>query len=341
MPESFGARLRRQRENHGIALEALAQQTRIKESLLEALERDDLSQWPTGFYRRAFFRAYAAAIQLDPDAAFNEFQQLYPEPPADDVLAAMAATLGVEQKRDRTGIRTVVESAISSLARLRSSVAADSGPPSVDPRKVAEAPDAASAVASAEVTRGLSEQAEGRPDPPENKPLTPSEPEINLAELARLCVELGCVTTEGQARALLSEAARLLRASGLIVWALNPRAMQLEAALVHGYSPKVVAQLPRVKHLDGNATAEAWRTLQTRVLGDCIAGKAAIAAPLRTAMGCVGVFAVELQSGVEPTADRIAMATLLSATLAPLAESLSQPAEFTLPTAINSEMQTV
>ena len=97
MPESFGARLRRQREKRGIALEALAKQTRIKASLLEALERDDLSQWPSGFYRRAFFRAYASAIGLDPDATFCEFQQLYPEPLFPERPAAF---LVVEYRQD-------------------------------------------------------------------------------------------------------------------------------------------------------------------------------------------------------------------------------------------------
>ena len=46
MPESFGARLRQQRERQQIALTAIAEQTKIGLSLLEALERDDLSHWP-------------------------------------------------------------------------------------------------------------------------------------------------------------------------------------------------------------------------------------------------------------------------------------------------------
>jgi len=46
MPESFGARLRQRREEQQIALSAIAEQIKIKSSLLEALERDDVSHWP-------------------------------------------------------------------------------------------------------------------------------------------------------------------------------------------------------------------------------------------------------------------------------------------------------
>ncbi len=56
MPESFGARLRQRRERQQIALTSIAEQTKISLSLLEALERDDVSHWPAGIFRRAFIR---------------------------------------------------------------------------------------------------------------------------------------------------------------------------------------------------------------------------------------------------------------------------------------------
>jgi len=62
MSESFGARLRQQRERQHIALATIAEQTKIKVSLLEGLERDDISYWPVGIFRRAFIRSYAHAI---------------------------------------------------------------------------------------------------------------------------------------------------------------------------------------------------------------------------------------------------------------------------------------
>src|SRR3954467_15364505 len=80
MPDSFGARMRETRERQQVALITIAEQTKIKLSLLEALERDDVSHWPSGIFRRAFIRAYAHAIGLKPHVVAPEFLEAYPAP---------------------------------------------------------------------------------------------------------------------------------------------------------------------------------------------------------------------------------------------------------------------
>jgi hypothetical protein len=80
MKNTFGARVRRHRERQGIALSTIADKTKIKASLLEGLERDDLSHWPTGLFRRSWVRSYAHAIGLDADAIVREFLECHPEP---------------------------------------------------------------------------------------------------------------------------------------------------------------------------------------------------------------------------------------------------------------------
>ena len=91
MPETFGARLRQRRQQQQIDLRAISEQTKIKMSLLDGLERDDVSHWPSGIYRRAYIRAYAQAIALDPDTVLREFVELYPEPADVEAAAAIAA----------------------------------------------------------------------------------------------------------------------------------------------------------------------------------------------------------------------------------------------------------
>jgi transcriptional regulator with XRE-family HTH domain len=78
-PVSFGARLRAERERRQISIASIADKTKILGALLEGLENDDVSRWPTGFYRRAFFRAYVVAIGLDPDPTIREFNERFPE----------------------------------------------------------------------------------------------------------------------------------------------------------------------------------------------------------------------------------------------------------------------
>lgn len=103
--EAFGARLRREREGRGITLDAIVKSTKINRSLLEALERNDLSQWPVGIFRRAFLRAYAAAIGLPVEPLVAEFVQLFPEPGQEDKSKAdtqpgnLRLTLASEQRQ--------------------------------------------------------------------------------------------------------------------------------------------------------------------------------------------------------------------------------------------------
>jgi transcriptional regulator with XRE-family HTH domain len=381
MPDSYGARLRQQREERGIALAAIAKQTRIKEALLEALEHDDLSQWPNGFYRRAFFRAYAAAIHLDPDAAFREFQALHPEPPEVDVMQAMAATLGRGEGNGRsTALRSAMGSAISSLSRLRRAAPEESAPAADAPLNgslqlgyqetgrpaIADSGSQLPPISSTSHSSNLGSIEAVPLEPPavqaeaprhdDRTPASPASAEAGVApvpapvraesgpdllELARLCAEFGCITTSEEAELLLREAGAMLDATGLIVWVWNPRVGQLYPALFHGYSRRVVAQLPLVRRDDTNATAVSFRTSQTRVISDAASGECAFVVPLRTATGCVGAFAVELRRGLEATKERIAVATVLATQLAPIADCMGQPEQLTLPHAVNGAVQTV
>jgi cytoskeletal protein RodZ len=78
--ESFGARLRYERERRQIALRSIAESTKISVPLLEGLERDDVSRWPSGIFRKSFVRSYAEAVGLDADAIVREFTERYPDP---------------------------------------------------------------------------------------------------------------------------------------------------------------------------------------------------------------------------------------------------------------------
>jgi len=81
--ESFGRRLRRERERRQIALISIAENSKISVSLLRDLERDDVSKWPPGIFRRSFMRAYAQAVGLDVEATTREFLERFPDPDPD------------------------------------------------------------------------------------------------------------------------------------------------------------------------------------------------------------------------------------------------------------------
>ncbi|HEV3141056.1 MAG TPA: helix-turn-helix transcriptional regulator [Vicinamibacterales bacterium] len=75
---AFGPNLRRIRLQRGVSLERIAADTKVGITLWAGLERNDLSRWPTGIYARAYVRAYAQAIGIDPEAAVDEFCRTFP-----------------------------------------------------------------------------------------------------------------------------------------------------------------------------------------------------------------------------------------------------------------------
>lgn len=76
MPDpSLGTWLRNERERRGITLKTISDQTKVSAPLLEGLEADNLARWPGGIYRRAFVRAYATALGLNPDEVIRRFEE--------------------------------------------------------------------------------------------------------------------------------------------------------------------------------------------------------------------------------------------------------------------------
>lgn len=82
---SLGIWLRRERERRGITIKQVADQTKVAAPLLDGLESGDLSRWPGGIYRRAFVKAYAAALGLDADDVVKRFEQEHPPEPLEPV----------------------------------------------------------------------------------------------------------------------------------------------------------------------------------------------------------------------------------------------------------------
>jgi transcriptional regulator with XRE-family HTH domain len=77
--ETFVTRLRRHRQRNRVSLEEIAAETRVKRELIEALENNDLSEWPRGLYARALIRTYASVVGLDPGDTVDDFCRLFPE----------------------------------------------------------------------------------------------------------------------------------------------------------------------------------------------------------------------------------------------------------------------
>jgi transcriptional regulator with XRE-family HTH domain len=96
--DTFGPRLRSERERRGISLDTIAVVTNVSIELWQGLERNDFSRWPTGIFARAFVRDYAKALGLDADEVVDDFCRLYPigDRRAERVIRAQAELIGHE-----------------------------------------------------------------------------------------------------------------------------------------------------------------------------------------------------------------------------------------------------
>ncbi len=77
--DTFGPRLRSERERRGISIETIVTVTKVGADLWLGLERNDFSKWPSGIFARAFVRDYAKAVGLDADEVVDEFCRLFPQ----------------------------------------------------------------------------------------------------------------------------------------------------------------------------------------------------------------------------------------------------------------------
>jgi transcriptional regulator with XRE-family HTH domain len=91
--DDFGSVLKEARERRGIGLRQIADDTKISVRALEALERNDISQLPGGIFSRAFVRAYASQIGLDPEETVESFLRHFPH---DSVTVGHPPTMRID-----------------------------------------------------------------------------------------------------------------------------------------------------------------------------------------------------------------------------------------------------
>lgn len=100
--DTFGPRLRRERERRGISLDTIVMRTNVSRELWQGFESNDFSRWPAGLFARAFVRDYAKAVGLDPSEVVEDFCRLFP-------LGDRRALPGIRAQAELIGHETTVK----------------------------------------------------------------------------------------------------------------------------------------------------------------------------------------------------------------------------------------
>jgi hypothetical protein len=70
---AFGEKLRKQREQRGISLDAISTTTKISPRMLRAIEDEHFDQLPGGVFNKGFVRAYARQVGLDEEETISDY----------------------------------------------------------------------------------------------------------------------------------------------------------------------------------------------------------------------------------------------------------------------------
>ena len=321
METSFGTRLRQQREQRQVSLEDISTKTKIKASLLEGLEGDDLSRWPQGIFRRAYIRAYAQAIGLEPDTVVQQFLALYPEPAEELPLVAPESP-----KRPPTRLRFLLNAAFGA-ARQAATEARDGYharldhvtrviPQYVEPlyeRETIEPDDVVGPAEQDSIDQDILEQ-DGVEQP--DLPLPFVQPAF--ADIADLCTRVARASNLTQLEPRLADAVRILNAVGAVLWTWERHKGALRARVSCGYAEDVLARFPVVGRDADNAIGVAFRSGKIAVVDGADGETGAIAVPLLGPDGCVGVLALEVRHGDERNSILHAIASIVAAQFVPL-----------------------
>jgi hypothetical protein len=143
-------------------------------------------------------------------------------------------------------------------------------------------------------------------------------PGLSLAEAAALCGDLAKVVDTRDVPPLFDRAAAVLSAKGAVLWVADSGGAMLRPSLTHGYSDRVVAKLGQLTADADNLTSLAYRSMRPQsVNGGTPESHGAIAVPLLSSTGCVGVLAAETRQQ-HPGHDVLPVAQMIAAQFAAL-----------------------
>ena len=341
MDLTFGARLRSQRERQHVELAAIAEETKINVALLEGLERDDLSRWPGGLFRRAYVRTYAQKIGLDPEKVVREFLAIYPEP-VEESSPVEAIAQNSQGRRPRTRIGLMLSSLASrkpqhkdATRRLVTPTVPEPAVAAVAAQPVSE--EAVLPVSSPEAVAVPQLDIEAAALPldfdvngtrprlvmvPAPDPTVEARRESRLERyvgtVARLCSRIACARDDHDVSEALEDTVSTLEARGAILWAWDIDRDVLYPALAHGYPDDLLAKLPDVERDDDNAISAAFSCGQKQVVRGADGTTGALVLPLMNPDGCAGALALEFDNGGEQHELCQALAAIITAQLSTL-----------------------
>jgi cytoskeleton protein RodZ len=124
---SFGEKLRRERELRGVALDDIADSTKIGTRMLRALEEEHFEVLPGGIFNKGFVRAYAKYLGLNEDEAVADYLAAAGDPSLDPRVIAEQNSSRIDRSGGDSGEHRAIGFPIIPVLILLLVIAAGAG----------------------------------------------------------------------------------------------------------------------------------------------------------------------------------------------------------------------
>ncbi len=110
MAETLGENLRAAREQRGVSISEVAEQTRIAPMYIECIENDNYKPLPGGIFNKGFVKSYARFIGYDEHQALQEYNKLLSqtEGSQDDHLRSYRPEVLTDDRASQSTIPTII-----------------------------------------------------------------------------------------------------------------------------------------------------------------------------------------------------------------------------------------
>jgi cytoskeleton protein RodZ len=110
MAETLGEKLRAAREERGISISEVAEQTRIAPMYIECIENDNYKPLPGGIFNKGFVKSYARFIGYDEQTALQEYGRIASQMEAnqDDHLRSYRPEVLTDDRASQSTLPTII-----------------------------------------------------------------------------------------------------------------------------------------------------------------------------------------------------------------------------------------
>lgn len=110
MAETLGEKLRAAREERGVSISEVAEQTRIAPMYIECIENDNYKPLPGGIFNKGFVKSYARFIGFDEQEALQEYNRLLTqtEGSQDDIGKTYRPEVLTDDRTSQSTVPTII-----------------------------------------------------------------------------------------------------------------------------------------------------------------------------------------------------------------------------------------